>query len=330
MQMMTVAKRVGGVVAASALILGTIGVTPAQAARCGADGCPVSVESRTTQTTTNTTTTTETTTKTTSTSTGALWDQPVAPVRAAADSSPQQSRSRPANISAAERQAQRRASVQRDVYGAVQTPACGGPPPAAPCAAPPPPAQAAAAQQAVAPAQVQQQTGTTTTAQTRTRQTVSVEEVVEQAKAKITFDRPDIGSAPCTDSGCQGAVGVPVWLWTQDLPSQSATASAGDKSITVDDQVNKVVWDLGDGRSITCSTSGTEYDTSMGWATSPDCGLPRGYTKAGRYTVTATMHHAIGWSGDASGSESATTSSSTEVVIGEYQAVAVKAGGSPN
>lgn len=89
---------------------------------------------------------------------------------------------------------------------------------------------------------------------------------------------------------------------------------------------SKVVWSLGDGQSVTCTSAGTAYSSSTGWASSPDCGLPNGYTKAGNYTPTARITYDVAFGGDATGSTTVTLTSRMDVVVGEYQAVTSKSG----
>lgn len=119
------------------------------------------------------------------------------------------SRSRPVALTEAQRIAQLRTQYQQDVYGVDPPPGCGQMPMLA-CPDP-----------AAAPATAQEVTSTNTTTTTTQRTTVTAQEVAERARAKIRLAKPNIGSAPCAGTGCQGSVGVPVWLWTQALPSQS-------------------------------------------------------------------------------------------------------------
>lgn len=131
---------------------------------------------------------------------------------------------------------------------------------------------------------------------------------------------PEIGSAPCTDAGCQGTVGVPVWLWTQPWEEDTATATAGPFTVTARAVPTQVVWSLGDGQTIVCTSPGTPYEKSMGWKDSPDCGGR--YTKTGSYAITATMTYQVTWSGADSGSDTITTTSTTNPFrVGEYQVV---------
>jgi hypothetical protein len=53
---------------------------------------------------------------------------------------------------------------------------------------------------------------------------------------------------------------------------QILTASAGGVSITATAKVDRVVWDMGDGTSVTCTTPGTVYQDRFGFDMSPDCG----------------------------------------------------------
>ncbi len=130
---------------------------------------------------------------------------------------------------------------------------------------------------------------------------------------------PAIGSAPCHEAGCKGAVGVPVWLWTQPWTTETATATAGPYTVTATATPTQVVWTLGDGQQITCTTPGTAYDLKYGFTDSPDCGAR--YQKVGNHALTATMTYRVDWRGADQGSDVVTTTSSVPVRIGEYQVV---------
>lgn len=258
------------------------------------------------------TTSTETTetTKTTETTIPGTAGVPGAPLWSAGAGNPQTANLPVRELTAAEKAAIRRQNYQRDVYGVPQGAQCGVMP-APKC---PEPTGGAPVQQVNAPG---------APAQTVTTTTVTIEEVIEQAKAKIKLPKPTIGSAPCTGAGCKGTVGVPTWFWLDgsEWQEQSDSASAGGHSVTVTAKPSKVVWSLGDGQSVTCTGPGTKYVESMGWASSPDCGLPAGYKKAGSYTVTADLTYDVTVSGDANETESVTMSSSEDITVREIQVV---------
>lgn len=137
--------------------------------------------------------------------------------------------------------------------------------------------------------------------------------------AQMKPSAPAIGSAPCHEAGCMGAVGVPVWQWvTNNTGDITKSITLAGQSITARAHLTGVTWDHGDGTDQEC-TSMTAYDTRKGWAKSPDCGYV--YTKRGRYTLSATAHWSVTWTGAALGSDTITTRASVPVAIGEYQAL---------
>lgn len=141
----------------------------------------------------------------------------------------------------------------------------------------------------------------------------------------MALTKPVIGTAPCTDPGCMGAVGVPVWLWTQPWAAQSATASAGGISVTVTAKISKVTWSMGDGNKVVCGTPGTPFHVSMGFRDSPDCGHKYAKTSAQqpgqKYSVTASALWNVVWTGAYTATTTVTTSSTTQLAIGEYQVI---------
>lgn len=155
---------------------------------------------------------------------------------------------------------------------------------------------------------------------------VTIFQVIQMAMAKIQLPAPDMGSAPCTDAGCKGTVGAPAWFWLEgdQWKTYSDSASAGGLTVSVSAKPSKVVWSLGDGQSVTCTSAGTPYSTSRGWASSPDCGIPSGYSKAGTYTMTASMTYDVTFGGDASSTTTLVRTSTSSVTVGEYQAVTTR------
>lgn len=129
-------------------------------------------------------------------------------------------------------------------------------------------------------------------------------EVARQAVAQMGLRAIEIGLAP--EPGGIGLVGMPVWLWaaTPDGPTfgpTTASATAGGVTVTATARVDHIVWDLGDGSSVTCTTAGTPYEARYGRAASPDCGhtyLRESADQPGdAYTVTATSYWVVTWEG---------------------------------
>jgi len=124
-------------------------------------------------------------------------------------------------------------------------------------------------------------------------------------------------------------VGIPVWLWVdnptaQTWGPQSITATVGGVTISATASVNQVVWDAGDGQSVTCG-QGTVFVESE-WANqaaqdSPTCGFR--YQHTGTYTVTATSSWTVSWTGGGdSGTQTAIAkATSSPVTVGQLESV---------
>ncbi len=150
--------------------------------------------------------------------------------------------------------------------------------------------------------------------------------LAQRATDSMRLTGPNIGMAPA--AGKTGLVGLPVWLWTAVSPSTwgptSATATVPGLSVTATARAQKVVWDMGDGHSVTCLNPGTAYTTSKGAAASPTCGYRYTHSSASQpgsvYTVTATTTWSVAWAGGGqSGVLTVTRTSTTSVRIGELQ-----------
>ena len=116
--------------------------------------------------------------------------------------------------------------------------------------------------------------------------------VAEQAAKTLGLTSAVIEMAP--PDGHPQLVNVATWLWVN--PSAwhpvAATATAGPVTTTAVATPTKVVWDMGDGHSVTCDGPGTAYDSS-----SPDASTNCSYTwpTAGTFTVTATIYWSVTW-----------------------------------
>ena len=128
--------------------------------------------------------------------------------------------------------------------------------------------------------------------------------------------------------GKTGLVGLPVWLWTTVSPSTwgptSASASIPGLSVTATARATRIVWDMGDGHTVTCANPGTPFTSASASAASPTCGHV--YTRSSAllpgavYPVVATTTWEVAWSGGGqSGVLTVTRTSRTSVRIGELQ-----------
>lgn len=153
-------------------------------------------------------------------------------------------------------------------------------------------------------------------------------ELAQEAVEQMTLKGPDIGIAP--EPGRTGLVGLPVWMWNNKGPTttgpQTKTASAGAVTVTATAKVDKVVWNMGDGSSVTCTKPGEPYKSSYGKRKSPDCGHVYRSTSRGKsgnkYKITTTATWTIHWEGGGeTGELTQTRQSDTALAIGELQVV---------
>ena len=97
-----------------------------------------------------------------------------------------------------------------------------------------------------------------------------------------------------------GYVGWNSWMWVSN-PSPSTwgpitkSVSEAGYTVTATGQVEKVVWDMGDGTEITCGLGKPWRSIWVHNEASPDCGHM--YTKDAEYTITATSYWTVNWSG---------------------------------
>ncbi|MFI6689040.1 ATP/GTP-binding protein [Streptomyces sp. NPDC050485] len=150
--------------------------------------------------------------------------------------------------------------------------------------------------------------------------------LAQQAVDKMLLRGPQVGITP--KPGGKGVVGMPVYLWTatgaETYGPNTASASAGGVTVTATAKVSKIVWSMGDGQSVTCTTAGTPYQAEFGKQPSPDCGYrysqPSSTQSSGKYHVTATSTWAIDWTGGGqTGQLTETRSSAVDVTVAEVQ-----------
>lgn len=124
-----------------------------------------------------------------------------------------------------------------------------------------------------------------------------------------------------------GAVGVPVWLWTDPWETQSTTITIRTYTLTIDAVPTQVVWSMGEGGTVICNTAGTVFNKAYGVTKSPDCGYVYDKTSGDQpgqsFNLSASMNWQVDWSGVITGSTTTNTTETVPVRIGEYQTVIV-------
>lgn len=151
-----------------------------------------------------------------------------------------------------------------------------------------------------------------------------------RAVAELNLRPIAIGITP--KNGAKGLVGLPTWLWVGNPAANTwgparTTKTSGPVSVSLEAHVDKVVWDMGDGKTVTCPNRGTEYRKAFGGRPSPNCGYE--YRRSSNdqpgkaYTVRAISYWVVDWEETSGGGQSGQIflelESSTELRVGELQ-----------
>ncbi len=147
--------------------------------------------------------------------------------------------------------------------------------------------------------------------------------LAQEAVTAMNLRAVKIGIVPDDVPGSVGLLGYPAWMWV-DSPRENTmgpitrSASAGEYTVTATGRVEEMVWDMGDGSSVTCTGPGTEYEDSYLDSDSPDCGYR--YQESGHFDVSATSTWGIDWSGmGQAGTVEMQLRQDTRLTIGEVQ-----------
>ncbi|MET7563695.1 ATP/GTP-binding protein [Streptomyces sp. NPDC005479] len=150
--------------------------------------------------------------------------------------------------------------------------------------------------------------------------------LAQEAVDKMLLRGPQIGITP--KPGGKGVVGMPVYMWTakgaETYGPNSASATAGAVTVTATAKVSKIVWAMGDGTIVTCTTAGTPYKSEFGKKPSPDCGhryaQPSSTEPSGKWHVTATSTWTIDWQGGGqTGQLTEIRNSTVDITVAEVQ-----------
>ena len=121
-----------------------------------------------------------------------------------------------------------------------------------------------------------------------------------QLVAEVNLRAGQIGLVPTSE---HAMVGLPTWMWVDDPgphttgPISQSTTVRG-YTITIEAELSKIVYDMGDGTTVTCAgtdAAGTEYHERYGTEPSPTCG--HFYDQPGDYTITARSVWTVNWYG---------------------------------
>lgn len=154
-------------------------------------------------------------------------------------------------------------------------------------------------------------------------------QVAQTAVERMNLEPIDIGIVPEDGPDRLGVVGMPVYMWVEDPEANTfgpitESATAGAVTVTATARVDSIVWTMGDGNTVTCTTDGTPYEDRFGDADSPDCGHRYETTSwkqpGHEFTVSATARWTVEWQGGGQeGVIPIDQTSQTQVRVGEIQ-----------
>jgi hypothetical protein len=131
-----------------------------------------------------------------------------------------------------------------------------------------------------------------------------------------------------------GLVGVPTWFWSKNpgpgigSPWTKTTEVLGH-TLRVDAELDRTVWDTGDGGQVVCGLGTKAYNVHKPKLSPSRC--DHVYMERGTYTVTATSHVSVTWSGAGrSGSFSVSVQRSGSYHVGENQVLIVSGPTAPD
>ena len=144
------------------------------------------------------------------------------------------------------------------------------------------------------------------------------------ARLQLPLNAPKVGPDPKLNKWKMAAVGYPLWVWAEGPTHVGPVSdSVAGLSVSLDAQLTKTVFRMGDGKTVTCRNGGTPYRKGTKAATpSPDCGYR--YEKPSLpksdYTVTAIGYWAVTWTiNGTSGVITVPRAASAPLPVGEVQ-----------
>lgn len=160
-------------------------------------------------------------------------------------------------------------------------------------------------------------------------------QLADRAVAAMDFRAPEIGlTGKSDDPDSMQIIGLPTWMWVADPDEHTVgpitrSASAGGLTVTATGTLDRIVWNMGDGRSVTCAGAaarGTIYEARYKDQPSPTCGHRYLRTSASQpheaYTVTATAYWTINWAGGGqSGTIPLNFTRTSQLRVGELQVI---------
>ena len=148
--------------------------------------------------------------------------------------------------------------------------------------------------------------------------------LAQRAALSLSVPAPElrIGPDPARNQWNMIPVGFPIWVWTTEASTLTATTTAEGITITMTATRGPTSLTFGDGTTLVCRTMTPRPAYLDPPPPSPDCGHT--YTATGQHTITATTTWTIQWQAlGMTGTVPITRTSATTLRVGELTAVLV-------
>lgn len=153
---------------------------------------------------------------------------------------------------------------------------------------------------------------------------VDISRAAAEAAASLEVPPPElqIGPDPSMNKWGVLAVGLPVWVWSDDPGPISTSIEQDGLGVSITADRGAVTIDWGDGTTSVCQTLTPRPVAIDPLTSSPDCGHT--YLKKGDYTISATASWNASWqAAGSSGSATLSSASSYTLPIREFVSVVV-------
>lgn len=153
---------------------------------------------------------------------------------------------------------------------------------------------------------------------------VDISRAAAEAAASLEVPPPElmIGPDPSMNKWGVLAVGLPVWVWSDDPGPLSTSIEQDGLGVSITADRGAVTIDWGDGTTSVCQTLTPRPVAIDPLTSSPDCGHT--YLKKGDYTISATASWNASWqAAGSSGSATLSSASSYTLPIREFVSVVV-------
>ena len=144
---------------------------------------------------------------------------------------------------------------------------------------------------------------------------------------QLPHPHTQIGPDPSLNEWNMAVVGYPLWLWTTEPTTRTATLTVSGHTFTLNAHRTTTDFNLGDGTTITCTNTTPWPDQPTLGQPSPTCGHTYTHPSlpAGTYTITTTAHWTVHWTAlNYTGDLTLPLTTTRTIRVGELQSLRIR------